>query len=78
MNKQTAENVIAGLETQGFTGYAEHEGIRYSVRIGCDSCSPAVINGVAAHEAGCRRQTYACKGCDARVSRRGQYCQECA
>jgi hypothetical protein len=48
-----------------------------TVHVACDSCEALVINGVACHEAGCRRQTFECRGCDATVSRRGAYCPEC-
>ena len=43
----------------------------------CTQCEALMINGVYCHETGCPNQTYECKGCNAEVSRRGSYCEDC-
>jgi hypothetical protein len=44
---------------------------------GCSQCQALSVNGTPTHEAGSPNQTYECKGCNARVSRRGAYCEDC-
>lgn len=44
---------------------------------GCSQCQALSINGTPTHEAGCPNQTFECRGCNARVSRKGAYCEEC-
>ena len=46
--------------------------------LGCSQCDARAVNGVPLHESGCPRETFECKGCNARVARRGAYCAECA
>lgn len=47
------------------------------VRVGCSQCAAVCVNGVPVHEQGCPNQTFECKGCNARVPRRGAYCPDC-
>ena len=49
----------------------------YAVRVRCDQCEACAINGLACHETGCPNEMHECKGCNARVSRRGSYCEDC-
>lgn len=46
-------------------------------RAKCSQCEALVINGVACHETGCPNLTHECRGCNARVERRGAYCEDC-
>lgn len=48
-----------------------------SIAIRCSQCESLAISGTPAHEHGCPNQTFECKGCNARVSRRGAYCEDC-
>ena len=43
----------------------------------CSQCEVLVINGTACHETGCPNVVHECKGCNARVDRRGAYCEDC-
>lgn len=49
----------------------------HRIRIGCSQCAAGVIQGVPYHELGCANTTYACRGCHARVERRGACCEDC-
>jgi hypothetical protein len=76
--------MLQRLQADGFTrstidrdGVESQGGRLVAVSVGCDSCQALVINGVACHEAGCRRQTFECQGCTAQVGRRGAYCPDC-
>lgn len=70
----TFEPMLADLQTAGFDLSRNTEG---GYRVRCSQCEASVINGIACHEAGCPNQTFECKGCNARVSRRGAYCEDC-
>ncbi len=69
-------NQIAQLEARGFDECRSVS--RGQIHVGCSQCQASAINGIASHESGCRNQTFECKGCNARVSRRGAYCEDCA
>ena len=47
------------------------------IKAGCSKCEAMNINGTPTHETGCPNQTFECKGCSNRVSRRGAYCTDC-
>lgn len=49
----------------------------HSICVKCSQCAALVINGTPTHETGCPNQTFECKGCNARVSQRGAYCEDC-
>ena len=46
-------------------------------KIACSQCAALVINGTATHEHGCPNATHECAGCNARVSMRVKYCEDC-
>jgi hypothetical protein len=43
----------------------------------CNQCEVLVINGILCHETGCPNMTRECKGCNARISARHRYCDDC-
>ena len=47
------------------------------IKVKCSQCASSAINGIPCHEHGCPNQTFECLGCNARVSRRRQYCEDC-
>ena len=63
----------ADLEAQGFT--VEHDDD--AVRVSCDQCAAAVINGLACHERGCPNERKECKGCNESVPMNVDYCADC-
>lgn len=50
---------------------------RAGARVRCSQCEALVINGIPAHEHGCRNATRECCGCNARVPSNVKYCREC-
>ena len=66
---------VGALHALGFTD--SYRAAAGGVRVRCTQCEALVINGHPTHEAGCPNQTFACKGCDNRVQRRGAYCGDC-
>lgn len=62
--------VTAQLLKQGFS--LDAHGRAY-----CDACDACTISGIACHETGCPNLRHECKGCNATVARRGQYCEDC-
>lgn len=69
------EQLIADGFDQSSIVVSTGEPVRYRPR--CSQCETLVINGVPCHETGCPNQTFECKGCNNRVSRRGAYCEDC-
>ena len=69
--------IVARLKAQGFD---KSRAIPFEkgAHVGCSQCDAKAINGVACHETGCQNQVFECKGCNAPVSRRGAYCEDCS
>lgn len=70
---------VEELKSLGFD-YSEVLGADHggdAVRVKCSQCQATFVNGMPCHEKGCPNQNYGCKGCNARVSRRGAYCEDC-
>lgn len=88
MTHKRANQVVTTLIDQGFdrtSAYDQDEDDPtvdqadrvFVVAPKCSQCEVLVINGTAYHEHGCPNQVYKCKGCNARVDRRGAYCEDC-
>lgn len=46
-------------------------------RLGCSSCQALAVNGVPTHEHGCPQAVHECHGCNAMISMRQRYCEDC-
>lgn len=66
---------LAELQARGFDASARSDA-HNTVR--CSQCASCVVNGTPLHERGCPNDTRECAGCNARVSVRRKYCDDCA
>lgn len=84
MTVRRSSSLLAQLHAQGFDQSYHVAGARvlgtpmHSARVRCSQCEALAINGIATHERSCPNQTFACKGCNANVTRHGAYCPDCA
>ncbi len=69
------QRAIESLSVRGFDrSCILREGF---VKVRCSQCEALFINGIAAHESGCRNATHECAGCNATVPLRVKYCDDC-
>lgn len=68
---------LEAILRQGFDRSTHTFGRPNLISVACSQCQACVINGVACHETGCLNTVYECLGCNAEVSRRGTYCEDC-
>lgn len=67
---------LAELRARGFDAstriaFTKHCCVR------CSHCAVIVINGVPAHEHGCPNAMHECKGCNALIPERADWCADC-
>jgi hypothetical protein len=79
MRMKASRRALENLIHLGFdnTEPVDKWGTSGAFSVGCSQCQALVINGVATHEHGCPNAMHECKGCDALIPMRREYCEDC-
>jgi hypothetical protein len=68
--------LLATLAAEGFDRCEVNEDSG-GVTVRCSQCDALVLCGVACHETGCPNASHECRGCNARLTGRREWCDDC-